>query len=222
MVLDLMSPDGVVDELGIGVIRDAFAERLFPGISTIQTRAKYFITIPRIIKDYEQLTDRQRRHQHLTNFLATQETQCRIRLVQKYGKSESLGIIGVTFGTWEDREVLRQPSSVYWNGLRAYGIVKTDLSLAEFCQKYSGHRSALRTLLQDSRVGRRPARRRHGGARSIRSILPYNEWLADQIERSRNDENDPSISAWCGRFLPARCTQVKGIRNDRAKDGVVA
>ena len=153
-VLDLMTPDGVVDELGIGVIRDAFAERFFPGISTIQTRAKYFVTVPRIFKDFERLPDRSRRKLPLNAYLSQQEIKCRVRLVQKYGKKESLGIVGVSFGTREDQEVLRQPSSVYWNGLRDYGIVKTDLSLAEFCQKYSGHRPSLRALLQDTREER--------------------------------------------------------------------
>ena len=34
------------DELGIGRIRDAFADLLFPGTTTIQTRVKYFLIIP--------------------------------------------------------------------------------------------------------------------------------------------------------------------------------
>ena len=33
-------------ELGIGVVRDAFSDMLFPGTSTIQTRAKYFLFVP--------------------------------------------------------------------------------------------------------------------------------------------------------------------------------
>ena len=37
-VIDLLSTPGVIDELGIGVIRDSFSDSLFPGISTIQTR----------------------------------------------------------------------------------------------------------------------------------------------------------------------------------------
>ncbi|MDB2497522.1 DUF6361 family protein [Verrucomicrobiales bacterium] len=32
MVLDLLSDKGVIDELGIGVIRDSFADRMFPGV----------------------------------------------------------------------------------------------------------------------------------------------------------------------------------------------
>jgi hypothetical protein len=41
-VLDLLATPGVLDELGIGVVLVSFADRIFPGISTIQTRAKYF------------------------------------------------------------------------------------------------------------------------------------------------------------------------------------
>ena len=45
-VINLLSEQGAVDELGIGVIRDAFANYFFPGTSTIQTRAKYFLIVP--------------------------------------------------------------------------------------------------------------------------------------------------------------------------------
>jgi hypothetical protein len=153
-VLDLLATPGVIDELGIGVIRDAFADLLFPGISTIQTRAKYFLIIPRILKDYEQLPARRRRHLSMADYLSQREIQCRIRLVQKYGKKDSLGIIGVSFGTREDREVQRQPSSVYWSGLRAFGILKTNLSLAEFCHEFGGHRSPPGMLLEETREER--------------------------------------------------------------------
>ena len=51
-VIGLLSAPGTVDELGIGIVRNAFSNKLFPGLSTIQTRAKYFIIIPRILRDY--------------------------------------------------------------------------------------------------------------------------------------------------------------------------
>ena len=54
-VLDLLRPEGMVDELGLGTMRDALANALFPGISTIQTRAKYFFLIPYILYDYQNL-----------------------------------------------------------------------------------------------------------------------------------------------------------------------
>ena len=44
--VELFGEQTTRDELGIGVVRDTFAEVLFPGISTIQTAAKYFLLVP--------------------------------------------------------------------------------------------------------------------------------------------------------------------------------
>ncbi len=43
------------DELGLGGIRDSFADRLFPGTSTIQTRLRYMLFVPWIYRELEQL-----------------------------------------------------------------------------------------------------------------------------------------------------------------------
>ena len=50
-VMNLLQEQGALDELGIGLIRDAFANRFFPGTSTIQTRAKYFLIVPYVLKE---------------------------------------------------------------------------------------------------------------------------------------------------------------------------
>lgn len=39
------------DELGIGTVRDALSDLLFPGISVIQTRARYFLFTPWLFKE---------------------------------------------------------------------------------------------------------------------------------------------------------------------------
>ena len=55
-VLELVSAlnePGTLDELGIGSIRDTIADALFPGTSTIQTRARYFLFIPWILQMVE-------------------------------------------------------------------------------------------------------------------------------------------------------------------------
>ena len=52
-VLDLLSEAGTLDELGIAPIRDGFSNLFFPGTSTIQTRAKYFLIVPYALKDIE-------------------------------------------------------------------------------------------------------------------------------------------------------------------------
>ena len=50
-VINLLSEQGAVDELGIGIIRDAFANYFFPGTSTIQNRAKYFLIVPYVLRE---------------------------------------------------------------------------------------------------------------------------------------------------------------------------
>ncbi|WFB36954.1 DUF6361 family protein [Kiritimatiellota bacterium B12222] len=150
-VIDLLKAPGVVDELGIGVIRDAFSDTLFPGLSTIQTRPKYFIIVPRILKEYEGLTDRKRGRIPLRDHLAEQELACRVMLAKRYHEQEGLGIIGVTFGERTDTDVQRRPSSVYWNGLRAFGLVKSDGALADFYRRHSGHQPSIRLRLEEGR-----------------------------------------------------------------------
>jgi hypothetical protein len=41
------------DELGLGAIRDSIADRLFPGTSTIQTRLRYMLFVPWILRMVE-------------------------------------------------------------------------------------------------------------------------------------------------------------------------
>ena len=45
-VVDLFGEHDTRDELGIGSVRDAFADMLFPGTSTIMTGARYFLLVP--------------------------------------------------------------------------------------------------------------------------------------------------------------------------------
>ena len=52
-VVSLFREKETRDELGIGTIRDAFADIFFPGTSTIQTRARYFLFIAWLMKDLE-------------------------------------------------------------------------------------------------------------------------------------------------------------------------
>jgi len=45
-MIRLFEEPGTRDELGVGPVRDAFSELLFPGTSVIQTRARYFLFVP--------------------------------------------------------------------------------------------------------------------------------------------------------------------------------
>lgn len=132
-VLAMLREKGTLDELGIGQIRDAFADLLFPGFSTIQTRAKYLITVPRIMRDYYELDTRLQKKIPLLSYLEQQENEVAAILVSRHGKSEG-GIIGSTLVDME-KGVARRPSSVYWNGLRQFGVINTRSSLSEFIRQ---------------------------------------------------------------------------------------
>ena len=44
-VVDLFKERDTRDELGLGAVRDSFADQFFPGTSTIMTRARYFLLV---------------------------------------------------------------------------------------------------------------------------------------------------------------------------------
>lgn len=146
-VIDLLSTPGVIDELGIGVIRDSFSDSLFPGISTIQTRAKYFLTVPRIFKDYEKLQANKRRRKKLSVYLNEEENRCMAAMVANNDGESGHQIIGASFVD-KQGEVLRKPSSVYWTGIRQFGLIKTSMSLQAFCRKFANPDQPLQDLIQ--------------------------------------------------------------------------
>ncbi len=42
------------DELGLGAVRDSFADQMFPGTSTIQTRLRYMLFVPWMYRRFEE------------------------------------------------------------------------------------------------------------------------------------------------------------------------
>jgi hypothetical protein len=111
-VIDLFREHETVDELGIGSVRDAFADILFPGTSTIQTRARYFLFVPWI---YLSLEKKQVGSREIAG-RARKEEVALIEALVSSGEKE--GVIGI-----EARERLKRlPSNVYWNGLATWGI----------------------------------------------------------------------------------------------------
>lgn len=127
-VMNLLQEQGAVDELGIGVVRDAFANYFFPGTSTIQTRAKYFLIVPYVLKEAAD----GRYGKNLSKILDSinkAEKECGQMLLKANPNAD--GIIGkrVLPRGW----VARKPSDIYWNGIRTYGIFKDrNLSISEY------------------------------------------------------------------------------------------
>jgi len=100
------------DELGLGAIRDSIADHLFPGTSTIQTRLRYMLFIPWILRRLEG-------RDGTASQLSAEGRTMEIRLSDalKAG-GETSGVIGRDAGA----RLQRLPSSVYWAGLGAWGI----------------------------------------------------------------------------------------------------
>lgn len=115
-VVELLSRSETRDELGLGAIRDAFAEALFPGTSTVQRRARYFLFVPWTFREIERrragradALDRARRDE--------------LRLIEALLEAgDEDGVIGGRV-----RRGLRQvPSTIYWQGLARWGIRRTS------------------------------------------------------------------------------------------------
>lgn len=129
-VLNMYADKGAVDELGIGTIRDAFANFFFPGSSTIQTRAKYFFIVSYLLSDAASGRFGFNYQKAYEGFL-NEEGVCCEQLAQNASRNgESLnGIIGHTALdqdtlTLKKSWVIRKPSDIYWSGIRTLHIFR--------------------------------------------------------------------------------------------------
>jgi hypothetical protein len=111
-LVELLGTSETRDELGLGVIRDTFAEALFPGTSTVQRRAAYFLFVPWTFRDVE-------RRSHGRNDALERTRKHELALVEALLRSgDRDGVIGA-----RARQGLRQlPSMIYWQGLQRWGI----------------------------------------------------------------------------------------------------
>jgi hypothetical protein len=130
-VLQQLAEPGATDELGIGTIRDAFSDILFPGTSTIQTRAKYLFLIPYICLELERGTKLQPH-----DFIEALEQE-ELSLIKILNKKGTEGVIG----SRSKQTLKRKPSSIYWNALRTYGIFAERLTLSEYAAIFCSRRN---------------------------------------------------------------------------------
>lgn len=146
--MDLLKFEGMVDELGLGTVRDILADKMFPGISTIQTKAKYFFYIPYILWDYQLLTPAQKKKISPSKYLDDTEHEIMWKLAPKYKDGD--GVIGIS--KKQDERIARRPSAIYWNGLYTFGLIDTRGLGAESFLKNCAKRS-LSDLLSSSSTG---------------------------------------------------------------------
>ena len=111
-VIDLFRETGTVDELGLAGIRDSFSDLFFPGTSTIQTRACYFLLVPWTFLRLERL-------RISSSTAARRARQAELNLNSRLAQgTDTRGI----FGSQAGMALKRLPSEVYWGGLGSWGI----------------------------------------------------------------------------------------------------
>lgn len=123
-LLKSLEEPSTLDVLGLGSIRDAFADMLSPGTSTVQTRLRYFIFLPWIFMKLEAA-------RVATSDFASRLRDAETQLIKCLLHPQNQGVIGRVAG----RSLKRMPSEIYWGGLGAWGIRKRpDLSIAQHGQ----------------------------------------------------------------------------------------
>jgi len=112
-VISLFQQKESRDELGVGTVRDSFADIFFPGTSTIQTRARYFLFVPWIYLDLE----RRKKDSETTARDARRREYDLIEALLASGEDD--GVIGKL----ARRGLQRLPSNIYWSGLQKWNIL---------------------------------------------------------------------------------------------------
>ena len=131
-ILRLLDGHNALDEIGIGGVRDAFSDKLFPGISVLQTKAKYFVLVPYLFDIASQEQDKKgkfKTNRDVLRFINDKETELARTLMKNSAGQQ--GIIGSRSGG----DVKQKPSQIYWNGMRTSEILlHPSFSLDMACQ----------------------------------------------------------------------------------------
>lgn len=113
--LDLLRDTGQAeprDEFGIAPLRDVLANTFFPGVTTIQTRAKYFLWVPAVYVELERQRPRGGRVREAVRKLE-HDLMMGLRAA-----GESSGVIGSQ--QWKLPQ--RSATGLYWHGTRKWNM----------------------------------------------------------------------------------------------------
>ena len=111
-VIDLFRETGTVDELGLAGIQNSFSDLFFPGTSTIQTRACYFLLVPWTFLELERSKVKSSQA-----WRRARQAELNLNLRLREG-NDAWGVFGRRSGD----ALKRLPSEVYWGGLGSWGI----------------------------------------------------------------------------------------------------
>lgn len=120
-VMKMLSEPVALDELGIGRIRDAFADMMFPGMSTLQKHMKYFSLMPQV---YKKATEK--RYNRLSEVRGEIVRLERI-MTKNLIEGSPVGTTGITGSEAVKKSanyVKYDPAYIYNSGLQVFGILR--------------------------------------------------------------------------------------------------
>jgi Family of unknown function (DUF6361) len=116
---------GTRDELGLATIRAAFADMLFPGTGSLQTRARYFLFVPWMYQELE-------RRKVPARDVARRAREFELNLIDVLSPPEQPESTDGAIGVRARRNLQRLASNVYWSGLCRLGILVVPRSQEDF------------------------------------------------------------------------------------------
>ena len=140
-VVSLFRERDTRDEMGLGQIRDGFADLFVPGTSTLQTRARYFLFVPWIYRYYEKRGE-------VSATIARKVRKREIALIGTLKDVNEDGVIRQRSGA----NLNRFPSSIYWNGLRRWEVWRFKGTQYQYHRSLNNYYQQMRIVLV-SRLG---------------------------------------------------------------------
>ena len=195
-MLMLIASHDTVDDLGIGTVRDAISDLLFPGSSVIQTRARYFLFVPWIYQHFET------KRVDLVAKGADAERHLIAQLLLNQDPDELRGVIGRQAGPG----LKTLPSAIYWTGLQRYGIFRgSSLTLRQYARaiargarppviddEFAERAHSYWSELPDAPVGLFD----RGATMTLRLTDDDAQWLRDRILASEQGGEPNLYTAW--------------------------
>lgn len=134
-----------IDELGLGRIRDAFSNLMFPGMSVLHSRAKYYAILPALYKQVE--NGRYKTPREVRRKIVELEIKLTKQLLLgTENLEEQKGITGSTMIEQAEKNpenfVKYDPSYIYASALVTYGMVKSNGSLYQLIMERANSKTA--------------------------------------------------------------------------------
>lgn len=116
----LFSQPDTRDELGVGQVRDVLSNMMFPGITVLQTSARYYLFVPWCYQ-----TGARRPRKTYATVVEAAHTVERELIRTLLKADDNVGLIGGRVGD----SVVTLPSAMFWVGLEKFGIVRQSTGL---------------------------------------------------------------------------------------------